>query len=108
MSSMYPEYIHHPLLSLSIISSATKHHRSGDKTRACGQPLDTAALMNEPLRAAMARWLSRVATNTVILIYVHGTWAVDGTCQSSTAFVAPLQQSLYPVTEIDVEYLARR
>jgi hypothetical protein len=65
--------------------------------------------MNEPLRAAMARWLSRVATNTVILRYVHGTCAVEGTNQPSTTFVPPLQQSLYPATEeINVEYLARR
>lgn len=75
----------------------------------CGEPLDTAALMNKPLRAAMARWLSRIAANTVILRYVHGTWAVDGTHQPSTAFVPPLQQSLYPVTEeTDVKCLARR
>jgi len=109
MSLVYPEYIHHPLLSHSIISSATRHHRRDDKTPSCGQPLDTAALTNEPLRAAVARWLSRIATNTVILRYVHGTWAVGGTHQLSTAFVPPLQQSLYPVTEeTDVECLARR
>jgi hypothetical protein len=113
MSSAYPEYIHHSLLSLSIISyiyiSATRHHRSGDKTPTCGQPLDTVAHINEPLRAAVASWLSRIATNTVILRYVHGTWAVDGTHQPSTAFVPPLQQSLYSVAEeINVECLARR
>jgi hypothetical protein len=96
-------------MSLSIMSSATRHHRSGDKMPTCGQPSDTAALMNKPLKSAMARWLSRIATNTVILRYVHGTWAVDGTHQPSTAFVAPLQQSLYPVTEeIEIKCLARR
>ena len=68
-----------------------------------------AALMNEPSRAAMARWLSRITTNTVILRCVRGTWTVDGTHQPSTAFVPPLQQSLYPVAEeTDVECLARR
>jgi len=67
VSSAYPEYIQHPLLTLSIISSATRHHRSGDKTPACGQPLDTTAFMNESLRVAVASWLSRIATNSVIL-----------------------------------------
>jgi hypothetical protein len=64
ISSAYPEYIHHPLLSLSVLSSASKHHRSDDKTPACGQPLDAVAIMNEPLRAAIPRWLSRIATNS--------------------------------------------
>jgi len=45
----------------------------------------------------------------VILRYVHGTWALDGTHQPSTTFVPPLQQSLYLVTEeTDVKCLARR
>lgn len=79
------------------------------QTPACGQPLDTAALMKESLRVAVASWLSRIATNSVILRYVHGTWTVNGIHQPSTAFVPPLQQSLYPdVEEINVECLARR
>jgi hypothetical protein len=65
-------------------SSATRNHWSGDNMPACGQPLDTAALMNEPLKVAMARWLSRIATNPVILRYVHSIWVVDGTRQPST------------------------
>lgn len=92
MSSAHPEYIQHPLLSFSIIS-ATRHHRSGNKTPACGQSLDTATLMTESLRVAVASWLSRIATDSVILRYVHGTWAVNGTHQPSTPFVPPLQKA---------------
>jgi hypothetical protein len=76
-------------LSLSIISSATKHHRSGDKTPACGQSLDTAALMNELLRAAMARWFSRIGTNTVILRYIC-TWHMgSGWYTSALSIICP-------------------
>jgi hypothetical protein len=52
-----------PQLSLAIRVSTARHHRSGSNTSVCGQPLDTPALVNEPLRAAVVRWLSRIAAN---------------------------------------------
>ena len=92
------------------MSSAVRHHRSGYKTNACLWATSGHRGPHElVVRVAVASWLSRIATNSVILRYVHGTWAVNGIHQPSTAFVPPLQQSLYPdAEEINVECLARR
>jgi hypothetical protein len=44
--------------------------------------------MNEPLRAAMARWLSRIATNTDTYIYMGSRWytsALNSICSTIAA-----------------------